>query len=185
MDNKGFEDIEDFYLAYKARFKEYKQIKDLTPTLQILIMHWGGVIIENYVKFLLVRSTGAKKERTKLWYTLGKFNYIIGQGNSLNKGDYPRYKCAENPQHKIEDGITKIEVLNNLLTDDDRIKQAVNTITYPLGIRTKNGFIDLRYVSPNQISDLDELFAKWNESFKRLLKWLIDNTENIEVSLDA
>ena len=73
-------------------------------------------------------------------------------------------------------------MLDNLLTDHDEMKQAINNVTYSLGRETKNGFIDLRYVSPNQISNLDELFAKWNASFKRLLKWLIDDTNNIEVS---
>lgn len=181
MDTKGFEDIEDFYLAYKARFKEYGQIKGLNSIPKILLMHWGGVVIETYVKTLLVRNKGAKKERSMFWYTLEKFNYIMSQGN-LNKADYKVHKCAKNPQHEIEYGITQIDVLNNLLTDADKIKEAINTITYPLGKQTKKSFIDLRYVSPDQISNLDELFAKWNESFKRLLKWLIDNTENIEVS---
>ena len=181
MDTKGLEEIEDFYLAHKARFKEYGQIKGLNSIPKILIMHWGGVVIETYVKFLLVMNKGAKKERSMLWYTLEKFNYIMSQGN-LAKADYKEHKCATNPQHKIEDGIKQIYVLDNLLTDDDKIKESINTITYPLGKETKKSFIDLRYVSPDQISNLDELFVKWNESFKRLLKWLMDNTENIEVS---
>jgi hypothetical protein len=181
MDNKGFEDIEDFYSAYNARFKEYRQIGSLNPIPKILIMHWGGIVIETYVKYLLVRNKGAKKERSKLWYTLEKFNYIMSQGN-LSKGNYPLYKCAENPQHSIEQGITQINFLNDLLTDDKKINDAINNVTYPLGRVTKNGFIDLRYVSPNQIINLDELFVKWNESFKCLLKWLVDNTKNIEVS---
>lgn len=181
MDNKGFEDIEDFYSAYKARFKEYSQIKSLSPIPKILIMHWGGVVIETYVKTLLVRNTGAAKERCKLWYTLDKFNDIMNQGN-LSKAEYPTYKCAKSPQHNIELGITQIEFLNDLLSDDEKINKAINNITYPLGRETKNGFIDLRYVSPDQIINLDELFAKWNESFKRLLKWLMENTNNIEVS---
>lgn len=100
MDNKGFEDIEDFYSAYNARFKEYRQIESLNPIPKILIMHWGGVVIETYVKFLLVRNKGAEKERAKFWYTLEKFNYIMSQGN-LSKGEYPTYKCADNPQHNI------------------------------------------------------------------------------------
>lgn len=180
MDNKGFEEIEDFYSAYKARFKEYSQIKSLSPIPKILIMHWGGVVIETYVKTLLVKSKSAEKEKCKLWYTLEQFDYIMNQGN-LKVKDYPE-ECAKNPLHNIEQGITQIKNLNDLLSDDEKINKAINNVTYPLGRETKNGFIDLRYVSPNQISNLDELFAKWNESFKRLLRWLMDNTKNIEVS---
>jgi len=138
------------------------------------------VVIETYVKTLLVKNKSAEKEKCKLWYTLNQFNHILSQGN-LKVKYYPK-ECAKNPQHSIQEGIKQIDVLNNLLTDNDEMKHAINNVTYPLGRETKNGFIDLRYVSPNQISNLDELFAKWNESFKRLLKWLIENTNNIEVS---
>ncbi len=180
MDNKGFEDIEDFYSAYNARFKEYRQIEKLNPTPKLLIMHWGGVVIETYVKTLLAKNKGAEKEKCKLWYTIDQFNCIVSRGN-LKVKDYPK-ECAKNPQHNIEQGIIQIEFLNNLLTDDKKINDAINNVTYPLGRITKSGFIDLRYVSPNQIINLDELFVKWNESFKLLLRWLVDNTKNIEVS---
>jgi hypothetical protein len=36
MDTKGFEDIENFYLAYKARFKEYGQINSLNDIPKVL-----------------------------------------------------------------------------------------------------------------------------------------------------
>ena len=47
MDNKGFKDLEKFYLAYKSRFKEYIQINKLKDTPKILVMHWGGVVLKH------------------------------------------------------------------------------------------------------------------------------------------
>ncbi|MFT5874732.1 MAG: hypothetical protein ACI8WT_003709 [Clostridium sp.] len=183
MDAKGFEDIENFYLAYKARFKEYGQINSLKDIPKVLIMHWGGIIIEAYVKYLLVKNTGSEKDRKKLWYTIEKFNDIVIQGN-LPKNKYSEYSCAENPGHVIEKGVKSIDVLDDLLTDDTSIIDDIKNITYPLGKITKNGFIDLRYIAPESIEDLDDLFTIWNNSFKHLLKWLMDNTKYIGVKLD-
>lgn len=184
MDTKGFEDIEKFYLAYKARFKEYGQINNLADIPKVLLMHWGGVVIEIYVKYLLVQNTGAAKELNKLWYTMDNFYSIIGGGN-ISKNKYCSYSCAKNPGHIIQNGVKSIDVLNDLLTDNISIIKDIKNITYPLGRETKNGFIDLRYTAPESIEDLDNLFTIWNNSFKHLLKWLIDNTKNIGVKLDG
>ena len=131
-----------------------------------------------------MQSTGATKYNGELWYTMERFNYIISQGNNLTRKNYPNYNCAKNPGHEIEKGIKSIEFLNNLITSNIKILEDIKTIADPLEKKEKWGFIDLRYVAPESIDKLDELFIKWNNSFKSLLKWLIINTKNIEVKLD-
>ena len=184
MDNKGFKDLENFYLAYKSRSNEYMKINKLEDAPKILLMHWGGVVIETYIKHILAKSSGAKKQHGKFWYTIEKFNYIISQGNSLTKNNYKDYNCVENPGHEIENGIKSIDFLNDLITSNTKILEDIKIIADPLEKKAKYGFIDLRYVAPESIGKLDELFVQWDNSFKSLLKWLIENTKNIEVRLD-
>ncbi len=184
MDNKRFQNLENFYLVYKNRSKEYMQINKLNDTPKILLMYWGGVVIETYIKHIVLQNSGAKKQYGELWYTIEKFNYIISQGNKLTKSDYKNYNCAKNPGHEIENGIKSIDFLNNLITSNTKILEDIKIISDPLEKRLKYGFIDLRYEVSENIDKLDELFSKWNDSFKNLLKWLIENTKNIEVRLD-
>ncbi|OBR97163.1 hypothetical protein CLRAG_00820 [Clostridium ragsdalei P11] len=185
MDNKGFKDLENFYLAYKSRFKEYMQINKLEDVPKILLMHWGGIVIETYIKHILVQISGAKKCNSSgnLWYTMDGFNYTIKQGN-MRKNKYKNYICTENPGHAIEGGIRSIDFLNELITSNIKILRDVKVVEDPLRKESKNGFIDLRYIAPESVDRLDKLFIEWNESFKSLLKWLIENTKNIEVRMD-
>lgn len=180
MDSKGFKDIEDFYSAHRERFKEYLDIEKIESKPKILMMHLGGVVIETYIKYVLKTEKSAEKVKGKLWYTIEGFNIIKGSGN-LNKREYAQYSCYEHKDHSIEKAIQDIDFLNDRLTDRRDIINDIKLIENPLN-EDRESFIDLRYKSVDNIDDVDEIFDRWQESFKRLLTWLRDNTSGVEIN---
>lgn len=180
MDSKGFRDLENFDLAYKARLNEFMKIKNIDDAPKILMMHLGGIIIEIYVKSIIVKSKNIAKERKKLWYTMDKYDFIMSKGNMKNP-EYPSYSELSNPGHKIKNGIRAIDELSELLTNNSGIEECIENITYPLGQLCGKEFIDLRYISPCSVQNLDDLFETWNNSFEKLLKWSIKNSKEVEV----
>lgn len=178
MDSKGFKDIENYEDAYKERINEYMQISKLDNEMKILLMHLGGIVIEIYLKSILVKVNGIKKSHgKKKWYNSATHEDIMSRGNIKTK-DFPEATC-ENPEHDIEKAIKDINELNGLLTDNVNMEKNLKLINNPLG--EKNGYIDLRYKSYNDIDGIDDLFERWEKSFRELYRWIVKNSKNIEV----
>ena len=179
MDSKGFKDIEDFYEAYKERLQEYLKIKEIKEQPKMLMMHLGGIVIETCLKDIVKREKSAEKVKGSLWYTIQGFEAVKNKGN-LKKGEFKPYSCCENPGHKIEKIIGEIRALNDILTDNPKIIEDIKIIQNPLEEESED-FIGLRYKASCNIDDFDSIFTKWDESFERLLKWIIKSAHNIEV----
>ncbi|MBM7835734.1 hypothetical protein [Clostridium sardiniense] len=178
MDSKGFRDIENFHEAYNERLNEYLCMKKIDDDMKVFLMHWGGIVIEIYLKSILVKVNGIKKSHgNKKWYNSATHEDIMSRGNIKPK-DFPEATC-ENPGHDIEKAIQKIVELNELLTDDIDMEKNLKLINNPLG--EKNGYIDLRYKSYNDIDGIDDLFERWEKSFRELYRWIIKNSKSIEV----
>ena len=182
-DNYDFVDIEDYYSAYKDRLADYLNIfKNLKQDSQkVLLMHLGGIIIECYIKYIIVRVHDIKKSRRNtLWYSEKVFNNISNQKN-LEKKYINEQATKNNPGHNIRKGIEEIDnSLKDVIEQDKNINKAIEIIQNPLLslYKNKNGYdeieyIDLRYISSNEITNIDILFDEWKKYFSDLNKWLL------------
>lgn len=178
IENKGFRDIEDFYSAHRERLREYLKIKKIGDDPKILMMHLGGIIVETYVKYIIKNNNDAKKVRGDYWYTERGFNSIMNNRNMPTK-EYKNFSCYKNKRHSIEEAIKDVNDLNNRLTSIDIIND-IKLVQNPLN-QDRECFIDLRYKSSNNIDNLDEIYTRWEKSFKSLLRWLRENLEDVDV----
>ena len=182
-DNYDFVDIEDYYSAYKDILADYLNIfKNLKQDSQkVLLMHLGGIIIECYIKYIIVRVHDIKKSRRNtLWYSEKVFNNISNQKN-LEKKYINEQATKNNPGHNIRRGIEEIDTsLKDVIEQDKNINKAIEIIQNPLLslYKNKNGYdeieyIDLRYISSDEITNIDILFDEWKGYFSDLNKWLL------------
>lgn len=183
-DRNNFIDIENYNLAYIARRCDYVQIKKKLEykEREILLMHLGGIIIECFVKDKIVKNNNIKKTRfNKYWYSESTFNYISSINNP--KKEYLKEKATLiNPNHDIRKGIKSINIISKYLIDANKnIDRCIDVIQTPFKEFDSDGngyekieFIDLRYLSSDELPNIKDVFDNWEKSFRYLHKWLID-----------
>ncbi|HAT4182593.1 hypothetical protein ACV3Z6_09645 [Clostridium perfringens] len=175
MDSNGFYDIEDFEIAYKERLYEYKFIEEKSSEgeFRILLMHLGGIILECYIKSIIINKKNITKSRSgkRNWYSQEYFEYITQLKQCERKAEFDkRIPTEENPGHKIRDAICKISILNQVLNDRNDIEEDIRKIQNPFD--DEREFIDLRYSVTEDNEYTENVFKEWKESFINVYKWI-------------
>lgn len=178
-----FKDLEeDFFKAYRSRMKDFMELKKVSDKHETLIMHLGGVIIECYLKHLIVLKYGIKKYRyvknTSYWFNEESVSLISSKRNSTK--DFIRQNSeAKNPGHDLLYAIKSLSELDDLLVDNKEIMEKIKNIQDPLA-KNKSTYIDLRY-RENQYFKGTDIFDDWMKDFNEVIKWLLNKSQNIEV----
>ncbi|ELC8425240.1 hypothetical protein QYB63_001839 [Clostridium perfringens] len=179
MDRNGFKDIENFELAYKERLYEYNFInkKSSVGECRILLMHLGGIVLECYIKSIIINENKiVKSKNNKFWYNEDRVNCIEQTAQNMRKIEM-KNATKKNPGHSIREAICSIGVLDEILSDRTDIELHINRIQMPFG--DEREFIDLRYSNVEDKDELEKIFSEWKESFIKLKKWIV---ETIDIS---
>ena len=98
-------------------------------------------------------------------------------------------ETKNNPGHNIRNGIEEIDnSLKDLIEQDKSINKAIEIIQNPFIslYNNENGYdeiqyIDLRYISSNEITNINILFDEWEKYFSDLNKWLLARSGELGV----
>ena len=118
-----------------------------------------------------------------------KFSIIYLIKKILKKKYINEQATKNNPGHNIRKGIEEIDnSLKDVIEQDKNINKAIEIIQNPLLslYKNKNGYneveyIDLRYISSNEITNIDILFDEWKKYFSDLNKWLLARSGELGV----
>lgn len=186
MSNNLYDINEDFEGAYKSRLKEFLYLQNANVMdHEVLLMHLGGVIIECYLKHLIIKRFEIKKTASgkKGWYWLNDDNIekaILHDGQNLNKQTVTDFASVKRPDHSLSDCIRAIPEFNAVLLPETELIEKLENVCNPLN--TKSGsFIDLRYRNSKCFENDSAKFHTWLSDFKELLKWIENNKQIIEV----
>lgn len=171
---------EDFEEAYYSRKEDLRSINNLNR--KIMEMHWGGIVIECFVKFLVIEKYSMNKMRknnnkiAQLFsdYTENILREKENGGYQLTKNDYNDYGF------KLSEGHNFIALIENKLkiTISGEIDYYLNIVYNPLEYEEQNKcFIDLRYESED-LQGIEEKYQQWKTSYKKVMTWL--NSLDIE-----
>lgn len=172
--NEKFKDIEeDFFEAYRSRLNDFMFLKNSKDNHKMLIMHLGGVIIECYLKHLIVRKYNIKKyifaKNSMYWCSEETANQL--NHNNLRNEDIKNCSELLNPGHDLEEAIKALPELNNIINEDISIK--LRHIQDPLN-QNKPTYIDLRY-RKNDFFDEAEKIDRWISDFIDIQIWIQSN----------
>lgn len=178
-----FKEIEeDFYKAYRSRMQDFMKLKNASDKSDVLIMHLGGIVVECYLKYLIVRKYGIKKYRyvknTSYWFSDESVSLINKESNST-KDFIKNNSEARNPGHNLFDAIKSLNELNDIMTDDIDIMKKLQNIQNPL-VKEETTYIDLRYRENEYFKNTNK-FDDWMEDFNGVMKWLLDKSKIVEV----
>ena len=169
---------EDFGEAYHSRKKDLQSIDGIDR--KILKMHWGGVIVECFVKYLIVQKYSMNKRRkSKIgqWfsdYTENILREKEQQGHQLTGNDYKEYACDLESGHNFIMWIRK----RLKFTIAGEIDDALNIVYNPLEYEGKRCFIDLRYESEH-LQGIEDKYIKWKEAYDKVFTCLIGHLNNL------
>lgn len=166
MNSKDFKEIENFFDAYRARFREMFWLTKNGSDKKILIMHLGGIVIECLLKYRVIKEKNfVKKYKEEFWYTQARLDTLLSIRNATKT--HRRENGIANPGHKLIEIARLDNILNTKINNEERFVNDLEILYNPL--ERKNGsFIDLRYISDDEVEDLDNRFNKWNEVFNRM-----------------
>lgn len=183
MESNGLNEIENFYIAYKERLNEYIFIEEKSSDneFRILLMHIGGIILECYIKSIIVEKKSivkCKGNSGKHWYDEEKINSIEGLLQN-EKSKALKEPTMLNPGHNIEKAIESIDQsLKEILASKDDIKEDIKIVQNPF--RDQRSYIDLRYSATVDSNLVNNIFLEWRKSFKRLYKWIRETIKILE-----
>lgn len=172
---------EDFEEAYYSRKEDLESLNDIDR--KIMKMHWGGIVIECFVKYLTVEKYSMNKMRksgkrkiAQLFssYTENILREKEQAGCQLTKDDYDNYAF------KLSEGHDFIALIENKLKFKIpvEIDYDLNIVYDPLEYEEENKcFIDLRYESED-LSEIEVKYEQWKKSYKKVMIWL--HSLNIE-----
>lgn len=174
-----FEYIENYDLAVEARLTEFKNINKLRDNFEILLMHLGGIIIECYLKKIIIDKKKIKysADCNCYWFDDKGLDVALAY-KQVSNSQKKRLKVCNNPSHDIGKAINEIYELRELMADNERIIECINIVQKPLEDST---YIDLRYKSSKEYSHLNEKFQVWFLAFRELFVWIKNNKQYIEV----
>lgn len=175
----NFNAIERYNEAFRSRVNEFTYINRERSDFKILIMHLGGVMLECYLKDIIVEKKRIKYSiLNNVYWTDDESIEIALAYENVTKSQMKKVAVCQNPCHNIEKAINEIEELQELMVDNEQIKKYVEIIDKPLD---DNTYIDLRYKSESEYSDLNDKFQSWSNAFREVFRWIRENKENIEV----
>ncbi|MCR1875131.1 hypothetical protein NSA45_04605 [Paraclostridium bifermentans] len=181
MRDYGLIDIEDFEKAYKERFKDYQKLKRDYKDHPIMLMHLGGVIIECYLKSLIVKKYRIKQRIKRDWYSEDSVRFINESRVNIDKTKFRELKYDKgNPGHDIEEAYKQLEELDSLIASNLELSKKFKRIKNPIG-KEFTDFIDLRYEIKDSFEDIDNEFEEWEKDFKDVLNWLKEHSSEVEV----
>lgn len=140
--------MEDYQSAYLQRTSD-AAILDKNGR-RIATMHLGGIAVECLLKYMIF--TTLPEKATWEWKT-----------NSNNPGH-----TITNPGHSYSEAIQRHQKLRDRIQRFPVVLQWLNDVENP-----DCHFIDMRYVGkePDPVK-----YAQWQKSYKRLMKWLQNQT---------
>lgn len=162
---------EDFEEAYYSRKEDLESLNDIDR--KIMKMHWGGIVIECFVKYLVVEKYSMNKMRgIGEWfsnYTENLLREKEQEGQQLKKKDYENYACKLGRGHDFRNWIKEI-----LKFDTNQINEDLDIVYEPLD----KSFIDLRY-EPEDSQEIEDNYEKWKEAYNRVTRWLIGHLDTL------
>ncbi|MGL5749270.1 MAG: hypothetical protein ACRCXT_01995 [Paraclostridium sp.] len=173
---------ENFEYAYYSREEDLESLRNLDR--KILNMHLGGIVLECFVKYLIVNKYGMNKRRKSRigeWYSEYTINLLRQKeqllrqnGEQLKGKNYEEFSCNVGSKHNFIDWIKEI-----LIFDTNNINEDLEIVYSPLG---ENCFIDLRYVSESSIEEeeLNRLYIQWQNSYNNVMNWLNHQADNLQ-----
>lgn len=181
MGNYRFIDIENFENAYNERFQDYLNFSKNKQGHEIILMHLGGIIIECYLKSLIVkRYRVTKKLNNRIWSSEQQINQLNSIDQLSNRQIVEQNLGIQNPSHDIVKAYKKLESLENLISSNQQISMKFENINNPFG--EENGsFINLRYSTKQNFNNIQQKFNEWEDDFRYVLRFLIEQSNNIEV----
>lgn len=181
MRDYGLIDIEDFEKAYKERFKDYIRLKKDYQDHPVMLMHLGGVIIECYLKSLIISKYKIKQRIKNDWYSEDSVKFIKESRTNITKEQFRELKHDKgNPGHDIEKAYKQLDELDSLIASNIDLVKKISNIKNPIGKNFTN-FIDLRYETKESFEDINKKFEKWEKDFKEVLNWLKEHSSEVEV----
>lgn len=185
-DPNGFEDLlEDYQKAYSERRKD---LMHNIKKRNIVSLHLGGIVIECFIKYLIVKKFTIKKVRThgKLWYTEKDYNYLIGlRSTTRDQKDLSnqiKQKALHNPSHNLTEAIKDyLGEIDVVMPQDIRAKlyRIEDPLNKSVADKRQESYIALRYYGEDQFGQ--DVYESWLKDFNELLKWLDNNTSLIRV----
>lgn len=187
MGNHKFIDIEDFQSAYEERLKTFfylmKQDKDNDNDNdnKIMIMHLGGIIIECYLKALIVEKNKiTKRIGHDIWSNEQQVSEIDSNHQIKRSKIIDSNLGIKNPGHDIINAYKQLDEIKDLISSNEDLTKKFEYIQNPLKKENTN-FIDLRYSIKSDFNDISQEFNEWKNSFKEIYNWLNRNRNIIEV----
>lgn len=169
--DSAFDKIENFSGAYKSRLKDFR-ILTQDNKRKIISMHLGGIIIECFLKMLIVQKYDIIGRRNFDWFSFEAVKELSLQDNVL-KEEYKAKATLNNPSHYFNKALELLGLSDNL---PDNIVKKINLVYNPL--TNTNNFIDLRYIDEKDM-ELEQ-FKEWLNSFKEVHNWLNEQKQRIE-----
>ncbi|MBF8984518.1 hypothetical protein IZY60_13310 [Lutibacter sp. B2] len=174
----GFEDLdEDYNKVYHERKRD---LAHNINNRNILSMHLGGIIIECYLKNLVIKKFRITKTRLKnLWYGEQLYNALNSQNNLRN----PELKkdAIINPGHNLVTTIKDhLEELDAVMPSDivEKLKRIEDPLNKSNETKRISTYIDIRYCAENLFNQ--DHYNQWFSAFIDVLKWLDDNVSLIQ-----
>lgn len=181
MGNYTFVDIEDFQNAYKERLKTYRELEKQYEGHEIILMHLGGIIIECFLKDLIVRKHKiTKRIGVKIWNTDQQVLQINANHQLSKKNIVKENLGINNPEHNLIEAYKKLDEIKDLIASNEDLGRRFEYINNPLK-KQGSSFIDLRYSTKSDFNNIEEEFELWKNDFKEILVWLANNSRIIEV----
>lgn len=112
MDIKPFN--ESFGLALEARRRDFKVLYDcnkMSNDHECLLMHLGGIVVECFLKDLIVNRYGIAYKRDKYWYS-SKAHSKLSTKSNIKKKEYRDGATVDNPGHDLLLALQLLEKLN-------------------------------------------------------------------------
>lgn len=169
---------EDYSKAQRCRRKECLIVK--RANRKVMTIHLGGIYIECLLKSIIIRKYGIVKSavvtkqvsgrsiRCICWYNQAAYNRITSM-SSINERVLLSNKVAQNTEHDLVRAFRQIDELYN--SAPGTIITALEYLNKPVNKK----YIDYRYVSDDELSDVD--YHKWEENFLIFLNYF-DNRKS-------
>jgi len=171
--NGVFVRIEEFSEAYESRIEDFILVAKENRR-KTLSMYLGGVVIECFLKKLLVQKYNiAGRKGIKYWYDLNIIEELSEKDNVL-KEEYKEKRIMDNPYHDYSKALELLGLSDNL---PENIENKIKLVYNPLK-QEKTDFTDLRYRAEKDIET--EEFEEWLASFREVHNWINDQKQRIE-----
>lgn len=139
--------MEDYHTAFLRCVKDVEVLHE--QKRRIAAMHFGGVAIECFLKYMIF--TSLPRNAIKNWYD--------GTEETGNYGH--TYK---NPGHNYDAALGCLNTVNDRVKRFGTVQAWLNTVERPEG-----HFIDMRYLG---YEPEEEKYKKWYHSYLSLKEWL-------------